>query len=66
MNAEIAYIEPNEFRGAENADWITESSHKNWVYSTKWNVTEFGTFWMDKSSRLYTLQYYKLKKKNSQ
>ncbi len=32
---------PYDFRDAENADGITESSHKNRIYSLTRNVTEF-------------------------
>ncbi len=34
-------IQPYDFRDAENADRISESSYKNGIYSLTRNVTEF-------------------------
>ncbi len=39
------YIGPYDFRDAENADGIAESSHKNGIYSLTRNVTEFVKVW---------------------
>ncbi len=36
-----------DFRDAENADGIAESSHKNGIYSLTRNVTEFVKVWMN-------------------
>ncbi len=33
---------PYDFRDAENADGIEESSHKNGIYSLTRNVSKFG------------------------
>ncbi len=38
---------PYDFRDAENADGIAESSHKNGIYSLMQNVTEFVKVWMN-------------------
>ncbi len=38
---------PYDFRDAENADGITESSHKNGIYSLTRNVMEFVKVWMN-------------------
>ncbi len=35
------HIGPYDFRDAENVDGITESSHKNGIYSLARNVKEF-------------------------
>ncbi len=32
----------------QNADTMTESIHKNWIYSIAWNATEFVNFWINK------------------
>ncbi len=37
----LTIVGPYDFRDAENADGIAESSHKNGIYSLMWNVTEF-------------------------
>ncbi len=37
------------FLNVENMDRITDSSHKNWIYSIMQNVMEFAKFWMDTS-----------------
>ncbi len=34
-------VQAYDFRDAENADGISESSHKNGIYSLTRNVTEF-------------------------
>ncbi len=39
-------IGPYDFRDAENVDRITESSHKNRIYSLMRNITEFVKVWM--------------------
>ncbi len=39
------YIGPYDFRNAENADRIAESSHKKGIYRLKRNVTEFVKVW---------------------
>ncbi len=36
-----------DFRDAENADGIAESSHKNGIYSLARNVTEFVKVWIN-------------------
>ncbi len=36
-----------DFRDAENADGISESSYKNGIYSLARNVTEFVKVWMN-------------------
>ncbi len=36
-----------DFRDAENASGISESSHKNGIYSLTRNVTEFVKVWMN-------------------
>ncbi len=38
---------PYDFRNAESADGIVESSHKNRIYSLTRNVTEFIKVWMN-------------------
>ncbi len=38
---------PYDFRDAENADGISESSYKNGIYSLAWNVTEFVKVWIN-------------------
>ncbi len=42
-----AVLGPYDFRDAENADGIVESSHKNGIYSLTQNVTEFVKVWMN-------------------
>ncbi len=42
-------IGPYDFHDVENADGITESSHRNRIYHITRNVTEFAKFWMDTS-----------------
>ncbi len=36
------FVQPYDFRDAENADGISESSHKNRIYSVTRNVMEFA------------------------
>jgi len=38
---------PYDFRNAQSADRIAESSHKNRIYSLTRNVTEFIKVWMN-------------------
>ncbi len=40
-------VGPYDFRDAEKADGIAESSHKNRSYSLMRNVTQFVKFWMN-------------------
>ncbi len=40
-------VRPYDFRDAENADGISESSYKNGIYSLARNVTEFVKVWMN-------------------
>ncbi len=42
-------VGPYDFRDAENADGIAESSHRNGIYSLTRNVTEFVKVWMNES-----------------
>ncbi len=35
---------PYDFRDAEKADGIAESSHRNGIYCITWNVTDFAKF----------------------
>ncbi len=46
-SGEHPQVGPYDFRDAENADGITESSHKNGIYSLPLNVTEFVKVWMN-------------------
>ncbi len=41
------HLGPYDFRDAENADGIAESSHKNRIYSLTWNVMEFVKVWIN-------------------
>ncbi len=43
----ITYSRAYDFRDAENADGIAESSPKNWIYSLMQNVTECVKVWMN-------------------
>ncbi len=43
----LSLLGPYDFRDAENVDGITESSHKNVIYSLTRNVTEFVKVWMN-------------------
>ncbi len=42
-----SYVGPYDFRDAENAGGIAESSHKNGIYSLTRNVTECVKVWMN-------------------
>ncbi len=46
MNASVG---PYDFRDAENADVIAESSLKNGIYSLTRNVTDFVKVWINES-----------------
>ncbi len=39
------FLGPYDFRDAENADGIAESSHKNGIYHLTHNVKEFVKVW---------------------
>ncbi len=43
----FTWVGPYDFHDAENADGISESSHKNGIYSLMRNVTEFVKVWMN-------------------
>ncbi len=43
----LTIVGPYDFRDAESADGIAESSHKNVIYSLMRNVTEFVKVWMN-------------------
>ncbi len=43
------------FLDVENTDWFVESSHKNGIPIMR-NVTEYATFWMNKSKVDSTLE----------
>ncbi len=43
----LLFVGPYDFRDAENADGIAESSHKNGIYSLMRNVAEFVRVWMN-------------------
>ncbi len=45
----VTNIGPYVFRDAENADGISDSSHKNKIYCIERNVAEFAKFRMDTS-----------------
>ncbi len=43
----MTQLGPYDFRDAENAEGIAESSHKNGIYSLTRNVTEFVKVWIN-------------------
>ncbi len=48
-DSELIRLGLYDFRNAENADGIAESSHKNGIYSLTRNVMEFVKVWMNSS-----------------
>ncbi len=48
-DSELIRLGLYDFRNAENADGIAESSHKNGIYSLTRNVIEFVKVWMNSS-----------------